>query len=190
MLRLIEKLGFFTLVAVLVLAWPQDGDSKTGKNLSVVFSPSGEKRLIHQALIGEIKKARKSVDVAIFTFTSRQLAAALKEKAKSCRVRVIFEERSAKKISISQHKELIGSGVQVKFARLPGTGYRAAKFHHKFCVVDQKLVMSGSFNWTVGADTINHENLLFLNDKPLAQTFTKEFERLWNDKNLCIPATK
>lgn len=187
MLRFFQKFAFLSFVAILVLAWPQQSDSKTGKSLAVVFSPNGEKRLIHQALIGEIKKARKSVDVAIFTFTSRRLAAALKEKAKTCRVRVIFEERSAKKISISQHKDLIASGVQVKLARLPGTGYRAAKFHHKFCVVDQKLVMTGSFNWTVGADEINHENLLFVHDKPLAKTFTKEFERLWNDKNLCIP---
>jgi phosphatidylserine/phosphatidylglycerophosphate/cardiolipin synthase-like enzyme len=186
MRRTIEKLSFMLFVGFLVIALPNQSSSKSGVAMDVIFSPTGEKRLIHAAIMGEIKKARRTVDVAIFTFTSRRLSAALKEQAKRCRVRVLFEERSAKKISISQHKELVNSGVQVKFVRLPGTGFRAAKFHHKFCVIDNREVMTGSYNWTVGADEINHENLVIIKDKVMASKFSKVFERIWNDSKLSV----
>jgi phosphatidylserine/phosphatidylglycerophosphate/cardiolipin synthase-like enzyme len=186
MRRTLEKLSFLLFTAFLILALPSPVDSKGGIAVAVLFSPTGKKRVIHSALKAEIGRAQRTVDVAMFNYTSRRLAAELKEKAKRCRVRVLFDERTAKKISISVHKDLIKSNVQVKLVHLPGSGVRAAKFHHKFCVVDQRTVMTGSFNWTVSADEVNYENILFIKDKSLASKFTKEFERIWNDPKLAI----
>lgn len=180
---LLAALGLLALaVALLQPSWAQSG----GKT-AVIFTPTGEDRQVHQALMGEVKSARKSIDVAIFNFTSRRLSNALINAAKKTRVRVLMDERSAKKITISQHRELAKGGVAVKLVHLPGSGIRAPKFHHKFVVFDGRTVATGSFNWTVGADEVNFENILFVRDKSLARKFTTEFERIWKDDKLAVP---
>ena len=51
--------------------------------------------------------------------------------------------------------------------------------HNKFAVIDGRTVLTGSFNWTITADTKNDENLLVITDKELAQKYVKQFNRLW-----------
>jgi phosphatidylserine/phosphatidylglycerophosphate/cardiolipin synthase-like enzyme len=53
--------------------------------------------------------------------------------------------------------------------------------HHKFAVLDNSVVITGSFNWTMQAVKFNQENILFYENKVIASQFTKEFDRLWND---------
>jgi phosphatidylserine/phosphatidylglycerophosphate/cardiolipin synthase-like enzyme len=59
-------------------------------------------------------------------------------------------------------------------------GGRYAIMHHKFLVVDDRLVATGSFNWTREAECCNWENLVILDDPALARAFEAEFQRLWN----------
>ena len=51
--------------------------------------------------------------------------------------------------------------------------------HHKFAVIDNSVVVTGSFNWTAQAVRYNQENLLFFENKNLAEKYTKAFEGLW-----------
>jgi phosphatidylserine/phosphatidylglycerophosphate/cardiolipin synthase-like enzyme len=51
--------------------------------------------------------------------------------------------------------------------------------HHKFAVVDDQLVINGSYNWTKGARFENKENLTLTNSPKAVQGFKGEFERLW-----------
>ncbi len=52
--------------------------------------------------------------------------------------------------------------------------------HQKFAVIDRKVVLTGSYNWTASAENFNDENLLLFRDAgPLAEEFRKEFFRLW-----------
>jgi len=51
--------------------------------------------------------------------------------------------------------------------------------HHKFVVVDDKIVATGSFNWTASAERWNRENLLVINSTSLARRYTKEFDKIW-----------
>jgi replicative DNA helicase len=46
--------------------------------------------------------------------------------------------------------------------------------HHKFCLIDDSLIMTGSFNWTTKASA-NRENLIITDDKETAQNYLKEF---------------
>jgi hypothetical protein len=46
--------------------------------------------------------------------------------------------------------------------------------HHKFALVDERLLLCGSFNWTYNS---NAENLLVLDDTVLLRAFQEEFER-------------
>ncbi|MFN0292073.1 phospholipase D-like domain-containing protein [Pedobacter helvus] len=50
--------------------------------------------------------------------------------------------------------------------------------HNKFCVIDNNIVINGSYNWTNNAST-NEENIqVSHNNKDLALQFSKQFEQL------------
>jgi len=51
--------------------------------------------------------------------------------------------------------------------------------HHKFVVVDGKVLLTGSFNWTRSASEQNQENVLITSDPRLVAPFATEFDRLW-----------
>lgn len=53
--------------------------------------------------------------------------------------------------------------------------------HHKFAVIDKSVVITGSFNWTMQAVKYNQENLLFFENKNIAEKYTKAFEELWTN---------
>jgi len=54
-----------------------------------------------------------------------------------------------------------------------------ANMHNKFAVIDHKVVLNGSFNWTRAASTANRENVVITNEKDLVTAFSTEFEKLW-----------
>nr|KAG5713774.1 hypothetical protein BaRGS_024401 [Batillaria attramentaria] len=51
--------------------------------------------------------------------------------------------------------------------------------HHKFVVVDDQLLINGSFNWTRNAITGNQENVIVTNHTRVVGAFKAEFEKLW-----------
>lgn len=68
---------------------------------------------------------------------------------------------------------LMRKGIRLKFER--GLGL----MHNKFCVVDEKVILTGSFNWTVYADLRNDENLAIIKSRQLAKVYKDKFEKLW-----------
>ncbi|KAG0168575.1 hypothetical protein DFQ30_004585 [Apophysomyces sp. BC1015] len=52
--------------------------------------------------------------------------------------------------------------------------------HNKFAVVDRKLVITGSFNWSIGARFKNRENIIITNIPSVVKAYYNEFERLWD----------
>ena len=51
--------------------------------------------------------------------------------------------------------------------------------HHKFCVIDSKKILIGSFNWSINAKR-NFENLLELYDSNIIRDAQLEFKYLWS----------
>lgn len=145
-----------TLLAALLLA--QDVD--------VHFSPGLQDRIA-----AELRGARKSVDVAMFHFTSERLARALAARRRDgLRVRVLLDASQA---DVDFVRRLRDDGLEVRLAAPKPEG---ARFHHKFAVLDESVAITGSYNWTWRGDLANRENLVILRG---AGTFHTEFERLW-----------
>ena len=63
---------------------------------------------------------------------------------------------------------------------------RDDKLHHKFAVIDNKTVITGSFNWSPSAAHTNDETLLVIHSPELAKHFTREMDRLWDSADLGI----
>lgn len=149
-------------------------------SIKVLFSPTGKDRLIGKALEEEISAAKREVVVAMYQFTYPALGQALAARKNKAKVRVLLDAHQAR-TSFSQEKTLRAAGVEVRLMEMGGSGPDAAKFHHKFCVIDGQKVITGSYNWTVLADTENHENLLLVDDPVTGKTYQDRFEKLWKE---------
>src|SRR3989344_1302907 len=59
---------------------------------------------------------------------------------------------------------------------------RQALMHNKFCIFDDKIISTGSFNPTVNGNTKNNNNLVIINSKILAENYEEEFQSFINDE--------
>ena len=53
-------------------------------------------------------------------------------------------------------------------------------------MIDNKTVITGSFNWSPSAAHTNDETLLVIHSPQLAKHFTREMDRLWRGAELAI----
>ena len=56
---------------------------------------------------------------------------------------------------------------------------RGNKLHHKFAVIENRKVITGSCNWSPSAAHTYEETLLVIHSPKLADHFTREMNRLW-----------
>jgi phosphatidylserine/phosphatidylglycerophosphate/cardiolipin synthase-like enzyme len=123
-------------------------------------------------LINLISQARKSVYVAIYSFTRDGLARALIDaKNRGVEVKIIIEEENAYGQG-SDYRMLKEAGVDIRLDGNP------ALMHHKFMVVDGEIIVTGSYNWSTAAEDRNDENFVVIKDRSVAERFIQEFNRL------------
>src|SRR3990170_360737 len=139
----------------------------------VYFSPNGG---IRDRLLRAINHTKATIDLAIFDFTSGELAGALlAARERRVAIRVVADARQAQ----GKHSEiplLLERGVKVRLARGSARGI----MHHKFAIFDGKLLVTGSYNWTDSAERLNRENLIILDEPAIVQRYQVSFEGLFN----------
>jgi phosphatidylserine/phosphatidylglycerophosphate/cardiolipin synthase-like enzyme len=135
--------------------------------------------IIETAIIKAIDKARKSLDIALFSFTDDQLGdAVVRASRRGVTVRVILGA-GQDKVFGGEYEKLVSAGVPVVVAGTPGF------FHHKFAIVDGNLVITGSYDWSDTADKENYENAVFIScplgtaGQTASEQYSREFDRLW-----------
>ena len=69
------------------------------------------------------------------------------------------------------------NGLAVRSLEVPGQSL----MHHKFAIFEDRLVATGSYNWTNSAEHANCENLVILDEPEVIARFQREFHRLWRD---------
>lgn len=74
-------------------------------------------------------------------------------------------------------KNLQEVGLQLKMIRMPKS---SNYMHHKFCVIDRKMCMMGSFNWTKNANENNFEDLSISHNIALVEGYVSQFETIWS----------
>lgn len=136
---------------------------------------------IRAVLLREIGLAKQSIHVAVAWFTDRTLFAALLERQRAGVPVALCLTRDEKNINFQPGG--------LPFAELEAAGGRVwiiegRLMHHKFCVLDGRDVLTGSYNWTNRAAQSNEENLVLTTGDPeLAQHFLREFRRLTGQRD-------
>jgi phosphatidylserine/phosphatidylglycerophosphate/cardiolipin synthase-like enzyme len=52
--------------------------------------------------------------------------------------------------------------------------------HHKVIIIDDQIVVTGSYNFSQSAKTRNDENTLIIHSPEIAEIYKQEFERVWS----------
>lgn len=121
-----------------------------------------------------LNKAEKSIDLMTFSFTHDGIANSILIKMdEGVNVRGVFESRGAGS-QYSKFKVLDYQGADVIKDK------NRYVMHHKVFIIDEKIVVLGSFNPSNNADKRNDENVLIIYDEDIALKFIDEFERVWN----------
>ena len=131
------------------------------------FSPVDN---VMDKLVTLVNGAQHSVRFMIFTYTDKNLAAAMISRYQAgVDVAGVIENRGASQ----------GALVPLACAKVPvkvdGNKYT---MHHKVIVIDGSIVVTGSFNFTKSADTENDDNLLVIYDQAVAKQYLDEFDRI------------
>ncbi len=138
----------------------------------VFFSPDGGTR---EHLIKLLQTTTGDIDIAIYSFTSKELAmAVLSEQNRGRKIRLVADRGQGEGRYSSL--ELLRKKIPVKY--LPVTNGRGM-MHNKFMIINNKHLVTGSYNWSSNAEKYNNENCLILEDKELIKQFSAEFEKLW-----------
>ncbi len=133
---------------------------------------------IEYHLKSALDRSRSRVLVAVAWFTNADIAASLIGRPEVS-IEIICDENS-----FNQRSEAItlcrNSGIEVTMIKdLTKSSYL---MHHKFCVIDNHTLITGSYNWTKNANT-NDENIMIIRDQQMAALYGQEFRLLKEMKN-------
>jgi phosphatidylserine/phosphatidylglycerophosphate/cardiolipin synthase-like enzyme len=141
-----------------------------GTPVQILFAAEDE---VAKHLLPLIEGARTRIRFMAFSFTHDTLGAAVLARAEAgVDVQGIFETRGSE-TEYSEMPRLFCAGVPVRQDGNPGT------FHHKVFVIDDRLVVTGSYNFSESADDSNDENVVIVTNADIAAPYLEEFERRW-----------
>jgi phosphatidylserine/phosphatidylglycerophosphate/cardiolipin synthase-like enzyme len=129
------------------------------------------------AVLRAVREAQREVLVAAFLLTRDDIVDSLVTAAKGGRfVAVKYDPEQARLDAMGNAlRRLRKAGVHCTAIRLQIKG---ASMHHKFVVTDAAVVLTGSFNFTTSASTVNRENLVRIESPEIARQFRAAFQAL------------
>ncbi len=136
------------------------------------FSPGME---CLEAINTQIRNARTSLDICVFTISDNRIVDNIEgayERGVKVRIVTDDDKQYDKGNDIFRLKKF---GIPVVTDSTPD------HMHHKFAVVDNKIVICGSYNWTRSAATRNNEDIVILDNAQVVKGFINEFEQLWQE---------
>jgi phosphatidylserine/phosphatidylglycerophosphate/cardiolipin synthase-like enzyme len=144
------------------------------------YSPAEDlERLDYEA----IRCARRSLDIAMFSFTDVLLARAVSEAGRSgVRVRIYRDgneyerEQAQGRRHLSAMQRLRGeANIRIR-VKPPGREY----MHLKQLCVDGRLLRTGSANWSASGEKRQDNDADYSTDPNAIEHFERDFEALWN----------
>lgn len=145
-----------------------------GPRVDVFFSPEDD---VIAKIVAAVGKARREIRVQAYLFTSRKLASALiRAHVRGLDVAIIMDQEQFEKGGAPNLAELVAAHVPVYL-----DGQHAAA-HNKIILIDAEsdmpVVITGSYNFTLAAQTKNAENLLIISgDKAVAHGYRENWIR-------------
>jgi phosphatidylserine/phosphatidylglycerophosphate/cardiolipin synthase-like enzyme len=141
-----------------------------GSAIQVRFGAEDE---IGSYLAELLSRAQSQIRFMAFSFTHDAMGRTiLQEGLAGLDVAGIFEQRGSE-TEYSELSAFYCAGLPVLQDGNPRT------LHHKVLIIDQRIVVTGSFNFSANADDSNDENVIIIDNAAIAAEYLKEFDRRW-----------
>ena len=127
-----------------------------------------------EELLQELEAADESIAFALFTFTDRDVARVLSSNHDDgVEVWGVVESFQARRYN--RYYDLERAGIPVLLEDSPTLQ------HNKVFVIDNRTVITGSYNPTLSAATRNDENILIMHDSRVATLYTAALRRIYKN---------
>lgn len=121
-----------------------------------------------------INQAEQSLDVCMYMLTCQLLSMAIVNAHKrGVLVRIILDQTMSCN-DASRTALFHNNRIALRLQHLD------VLMHHKFVIIDNDIVITGSTNWTMSAFFGNFDHILVTNQRSLVKPFVTEFNTLWN----------
>jgi len=142
-------------------------------SIETYFSPQDE---IAPIIVRLIDATEKSLDIAAFTFSHREITLAIiRAHERGVKIRFVMDYTQSRLITC-RAIDLIEAGIEVRTRRRRGFQ------HNKYIVFDGEVVLTGSYNFSATADARNTENVLVIRNAPqIVSAFVQNHDSILAD---------
>lgn len=145
--------------------------SINGTHVEIYFSPEGD---VAKQIVKLIENSTESIYFLAYSFTSDDIAGAMIDKARDgVRVAGVMERSQYNANTGTEFNNLRMGGIDVL---LDDNSYN---MHHKVIIIDEKIVITGSYNFSRSAEEKNDENVIIIHSPEIAALFLEEFGRIY-----------
>lgn len=139
-------------------------------NINAYFSPDNN---VEDIIVKRIRKAKRSIVFMAFSFTSDPIGEAMITCAKEgISVTGLFEKHGTNSRE-SEYNKFRAEGIPVHL------DHNKKNMHHKVIIIDDEIVIMGSYNFSRNASRTNDENVLIIENAEIAKKFLAEFHHLY-----------
>ena len=134
------------------------------------FSPDDG---VRKHMIDVIDEAQYSIVIMAYSFTSDDLADAIIDRYKDgVSVHGVMDADQIKSNSGGEYEDFLKAGIDIQQDTIPG------QMHHKVIIIDEQIVIMGSYNFSGNAEKRNDENVLIIHSSEAAQQFLQAYEMI------------
>jgi phosphatidylserine/phosphatidylglycerophosphate/cardiolipin synthase-like enzyme len=151
---------------------PNPDFSIDGTHVEVYYSPDDG---VASRVYDILTEAEKSIYFLAFSFTSDDLGQIIRTQAENgLDVAGVMDADQVKSNIGTEYDPFKQAGLKVFVDGNKGL------MHHKTMIIDDRVVITGSYNFTRSAETRNDENLVVLYNPAIANFYMEEFNRIYN----------
>lgn len=124
---------------------------------------------IRDKIIDLLDQSKFEIKVAVAWVTDAQIIKSLEQAQKrGVNITIIFYKDKINKIEMFEKLFMLGGNILTAQKLM----------HNKFCIIDNEMVINGSFNWTWNAGTNDENIVVSVKNYNLINEFEKEFNRI------------
>ncbi len=172
----------------------QIGDNTVRINFSPTSPTKPWKESSNGFIAQQLKRANRSIDIALFVFSYQELSNTLERlNDKGIQLRTLIDPSFAYR-NYSEGLDMLGVAL-AQDCKIPDDNNpwddpistvgvpeleQGDNLHHKFAVLDEKIVITGSHNWSASANYRNDETVLVIDNPTVAAHYHREFQQLYD----------
>ena len=139
----------------------EEGIYEAGISIETYFCPRDS---CENVIINNINNAKNSMHCAFFDLDSGNVINSIAKKSHSADVKDVIDKNN-------YEGQINGPGIRVADSK--------QYMHNKFCIIDNKIVLTGSTNPTNNDLTLNNNNMVIIASRYIAENYEDEFNELW-----------